>query len=270
MALPTIACKECGHTNEGERLFCHECGSKLDRAGVVAHQHEKEKKAGSPEQVQERVRRVMRPESRFMHGFFKSAGRTLSLSALTALLAAALLPPRNLPEAKADDVYSDAPRAALEMAAISRMPFERQITQEEINSYLKSSVRLKTTGPLENILKFDRVFTILEEGSLRVVLQKSVSGLPIYAGAAFGLKAGGSELEVTPQGMNIGRLNLPASVLGYAKGIFDPVWDSLKTERERMNAIGGVEIRKGALILRSKAAVAAPAPSVAPAPAPAP
>ena len=66
MATTTLVCKQCNFENEPERVYCHNCGAKLDRSLLPPEATKRE----DPVIVQERVRKLVRPRA----GLWLAAG----------------------------------------------------------------------------------------------------------------------------------------------------------------------------------------------------
>ena len=50
-----LICPECRHENEIERIYCHECGARLDRSKVA----KTEAQAEDPKETQRRLRALL-------------------------------------------------------------------------------------------------------------------------------------------------------------------------------------------------------------------
>ena len=91
-----LTCKQCGYANEGERVYCHNCGTKLDRTLLPASAEPEE----TLKKKQKRIRRIVMPD----RGFFVGAGKmfviTMLSSMATALVILMLLPPDDVPPMK--------------------------------------------------------------------------------------------------------------------------------------------------------------------------
>jgi hypothetical protein len=61
-----LVCAECRHENEAERIYCHNCGERLDRSAVSA-----QKKAQDPQEVHRRLQKMLGPpnmaRAQFLH-----------------------------------------------------------------------------------------------------------------------------------------------------------------------------------------------------------
>src|SRR2546423_13675169 len=73
-AAPKVICTECRHDNEPERIYCHNCGERLDRSGVRT-----QKKSDSAEEARRRLAKMLGPPNQLRRNFF--ARRKLFLAA---------------------------------------------------------------------------------------------------------------------------------------------------------------------------------------------
>jgi hypothetical protein len=98
MAAPnqTLTCGPCGYANEPERVYCHNCGTKLDRSLLPKEDGRKQE---SVEKTRRRVRKMTNPGQdspvvREVKAFFK----TIIWAAVVAALILFALPPDGIPE----------------------------------------------------------------------------------------------------------------------------------------------------------------------------
>src|SRR5689334_6683312 len=84
---PKLICAECRRENEAERIYCHNCGERLDRSGAVA-----QKKVDNAEETHRRLQKMMRGPSRTRLNVF-IACKIMLAAAATAGLIQLVLPP---------------------------------------------------------------------------------------------------------------------------------------------------------------------------------
>src|SRR5690242_15084185 len=124
--VPKIICAECRHENEAERIYCHNCGERLDRSSVVAT-----KKVEDPTETHRRLRKMLQGPSRTRQNFFV-ASKLLLAAAATAGLVQMVLPPE-FPAA----VKVSAPiQIDLELENATQKPAVLNFSQQDINAYL--------------------------------------------------------------------------------------------------------------------------------------
>ena len=89
-----LVCPECQRQNEPERIYCHDCGARLDRSALA----KVAPKLEDPKETQRRLKQLLDPgriKLRLM--FFKISKLILGACAL-AVLIEMLRPPIGLPE----------------------------------------------------------------------------------------------------------------------------------------------------------------------------
>ena len=57
-----LICPECRHENEPERIYCHDCGARLDRSAIAQAKPKEE----PPQETQRRLRSILKPKGLIM------------------------------------------------------------------------------------------------------------------------------------------------------------------------------------------------------------
>src|SRR5450432_3764320 len=134
--MATLICKQCGHENEAERVYCHNCGTKLDRSLLP----DDSKKQDSKKEQHKRVKKLTNPA----RGLFVGWVSSLIASILWALLVAAsiqmLRPPDGVPPMAKKEELVDAPQIlmGIEDAKALRTPQRLTMDTKAINAYLRT------------------------------------------------------------------------------------------------------------------------------------
>src|SRR5206468_5402920 len=91
-ASPTLPCKECGYANEPERVYCHNCGTKLDRSLLP-------KETTSPEETLAAARKRIKQMTNPGRGWaeFKAGCKVFFWAAVVAIVYLLAMPPQRLP-----------------------------------------------------------------------------------------------------------------------------------------------------------------------------
>lgn len=266
---PTIVCKECGYVNESERVYCHGCGSKLDRALLIAQQ---EQETVSAEKRHRELKKMMTPGGTF----FQRGGRMFLRSVGWAVLVAALidiaLPPAGVPAMPKRGELSDYQQLDLTLERMVAGPAAQAtaLSEADINAYLKGKGRYnKVPSWITGLVPLTRTFVNLNDGVGRLTLQADIAGYPLYIGLAARLKTDkDAGLSAVCEGGNIGRVQIPAMVARYAGVAIPIVMASFKHERELLGQLESIEIAKGQVTLRSRGtAPATPSTPTTPKPA---
>src|ERR1700761_106873 len=91
---PTLPCKECGYVNEPERVYCHNCGAKLDRSVLPK---EEQLRRENPDRARKRIMRMANPGANFWKAAFFNTIKSLVYGAVAAAIIVALRAPDELP-----------------------------------------------------------------------------------------------------------------------------------------------------------------------------
>jgi hypothetical protein len=245
-----LTCKQCGYVNEGERVYCHNCGSKLDRSLLPEDKKSKE----SLEKKQKRIRKAVMPSRGFFAGFGKMLITTLLWSATTASVVEIARPPDGVPPMLKKEDLLDAPLISnqLEDATLSTKQTMLTLKETDINGYLQNSIRQQSTGLIGDELKFVRVFVTLNEGEIRITTQQSIFDYSIYGSAYYNIAIKDKKIQATNVGGNFGRLMIHPQIMMYADMVFKKLWDALSRERKLLEHFQSFEIHKDHIDLVSK------------------
>jgi len=249
--LPNLVCKECGYANEGERIYCHNCGLKLDREELILQEQQQ---AATFQKRQREVKKIMTPARRNFAKTWKTLWKTLAWAAIAGALIDAALPPEGgTPSAKSEEMTDPSQIDSL-LESLVVAPAGKRITlhEAEVNVCLKRERFKKlpswftTAIPLRALVNFD-------DGVGRLTFLASVAGYPIPFTLSGNLKIDkNAGLTATCTGGNIGRLQIPAQLAGYAGLAIPTLLDSMKHERQLLGQLGSIGIGKKQIILGAR------------------
>src|SRR5256714_11943303 len=131
-----LICPECRRENEAERIYCHDCGARLDRTALA----EIEPKVEDVKQTQKRLKILLDPQrAKIRHLFFKTS--KMILGALeTAAIIQMILPPDLPPRPKTGDFP---PQITLDMenALFNHSTTPLQYSEAQVNAYLGCALK---------------------------------------------------------------------------------------------------------------------------------
>ena len=238
-----LVCKQCGYANEGERVYCHNCGTKLDRSLLPSAAETEE----PLEKKRKRIKKIVNPK----RGFFAGAGKTFVFTMLSSLLAAVLLliamAPDGVPAAGSNEIKPDGPTSMLEDALAQPKAVPLQFKQDDINAFLASKVKGEGNGMLGDSLKLVRAFAVLDDDQIRVTADETLFGLHIYSTIYYKLAIANNKLEATVQGGSFGRLQIHPNLMKNLSSIFDKIWESseMKRDKRMLDECQTVDVHKG-------------------------
>lgn len=246
----TLECKECGHINEGERIYCHNCGTKLDRS-VLPKPAEN---AADRVREQRRVLRMTNPKKGLLAGVGWMLIETVFWAALVAALIQIVRPPEGVPPYTPGLVDAPPIAMALEQALESPQPQRILLTEQAINNYLQNSVRQKAGAGWSSELKFVRAYVKLDKGVCRIFTQQSVFGYNLFASTAYSLTIARGQVQAKSVGGSLGRLPIHTSLMETGAILFKKLWRALDREHKLLNRMRAVEIEKGEIVLVTRGA----------------
>ena len=236
---PKLICAECRRENEAERIFCHNCGERLDRSAVAA-----ETKVDTATETHRRLQKMMQGPSRTRYNFFVACKLILA-AAVTAGLLQMFLPPDFPPAVKVSmPVQLD---IALETAALK--PSVLNFSQQDINAYLTYRLAGKKKTLNKPFLDFERAAVVFKEGECVIGWQRSIFGYSIYSQSSFRVVLNGGKMSAINNGGWIGRLPIHPAIMQYADIIFADVFSALDRERRLLSKMGTVTFHDGSVAI---------------------
>jgi len=254
----TLKCAQCGHENEAERIYCHNCGAKLDRSLLP----ETETKREAPEKTVKRVKKMTNPRT----GFFVGFGSSLTKALLWAVAVAAVIeiarPPVGTPKPVDKDQTLDAQALLMAIDQTQSKPVSSRFAIDEptINKYLQGTIKEQATGLIGDEVKFKRVFVrcLKDEkdkpGVCWIWTEQSLFDYSVYAGVGYELSIANNQVATKCAGGYFGRLPIHPAIMKYGDIIFSKIWDALKREHKTMNEMKSIEVDKGQIIVVTKGA----------------
>src|SRR5262249_13017593 len=133
-----LVCPECQRQNEPERIYCHDCGAKLDRSSLA----KVAPKAEDPKQTQKRLKNLLDSGRLGLRLVFCQVSNLLLGACVLAGLIEMFLRPDDLP-APLKNVELQQLNLELEKAVESRSPTPLQFSEAQINNFLANIAKSK-------------------------------------------------------------------------------------------------------------------------------
>lgn len=248
-----IKCQSCGHENDPTRVFCHNCGIRLERPDGTVAEIERAEREGDRKAAEAR-RRLAAPKKKpgppihvvLLRGLF-SFVRISILAALLAVLILIFRAPDGVPpEATGAPEEAEALHADVFAAANARFRTHVVITEDQANNFLLEKVDI-TGGKIPGLgaVEGRRTYVVLRDGGLQLGAEYGLFGLRCFLTADYSVGAAGGGLTAEPQSFAIGRLPLPKAL---ARGPLR--WDktlanALETEMQALAAADRIELSEG-------------------------
>jgi hypothetical protein len=232
-----LICPDCQHENETERIYCHNCGARLDRSGLAKQKIEE---GTSEEQTRQHLEKMLSPHRGLGKQIALQFGKVLLSAICLAAVIVMLLPPDVPPAPK---TYDFAPMINMDMvsALSSRQPATLSYNEDQVNAYLASNLRRKDSPSQQGFFPLRRVFVQFDDGHCMVNTERRPFGYSIFLGNDYRIETANGKIAATSQGGYIGRMQIPSALMKNADFLFSKVWECLSRERNSVARLAGVE-----------------------------
>ena len=237
---PVIFCTECRHENEAERVYCHNCGERLDRSEVLAQQ-----KAADPNQERRRLQKMMEAPSRARQNFFAISKVALAAAAAAVLVEMALSPDLPAPT----KIVPPQMDLDLENAGSYQKAGPFEYSQEQVNAYLVYRLTSKKKALNKPLLDFVRTTASFREGACTISMERSLFGYSIFTRTSYRVQTSAGKASATNVGGWIGRLPIHPAIMQYADIIFADLWFALDREHRLIGKMAAVNFHDGGVTI---------------------
>lgn len=250
-----LKCAECGHENDPTRVFCHNCGIRLERPegekAVIADATPvmgRNKEKGRKKEKGQRRERVQLDFSQWkgtgamLYRLCRSLLSLAFLAVLFALLIQGAREPDGVPEPLSPDLKKAAQLyKSVQEFAKAVYPRTIDLTEEQVNNYLASHLGAQEKSGGLPRAEFKRAFVTVETGRMRYVVEQKFLGWPVFLVIIFEPKVtpnpatGRNDVDVRLVGADVGRLSLPTLM---APLIEKQLEDVLKATSNELQVLG--------------------------------
>jgi hypothetical protein len=234
-----LICAECRHENEAERIYCHNCGERLDRSAVTS-----KKKVDNAEETHRRLQKLLQGPSRTRQNLLTALKLMLAAVGAAGLIQI-VLPPEFPPAVK----VSAPVQLDLELENAIRKSATLNYSDKDVNAYLTYRLAGKKKALDKPFLNFDRAVVVFKEGVCIIGWERSIFGYPIYSQASYRMDDAAKQISVVNTGGWIGRLPIHPAAMQYADIIFKDVWAALDRERKLVCKMSSVAFHDGSVTM---------------------
>jgi hypothetical protein len=237
-----LICAQCGYENEPERVYCHNCGTKLDRSVLPRDTQTQQETLA---ETRRRIRKMTRPGQ--FAPFLKSIFKTLFWAAVVAAILLLIRPPVNLPT-REQEAGARIISGEIDAAIDAPQSVTLQATGADISQHVRT--RVKNVNPVP-FGKFKRSFTALEEGKIIFGVEQDLFGYPMFTTVEYRPEVVDGKLVTEKTGLYIGRLGIPPQITAF-DSLFNKFWAGLKREQKLLDKTKAVTIASGRTVLVTK------------------
>lgn len=240
-----LVCPECRRENEPERIYCHDCGTRLDRSALKREKAKLE----DPAATRKRLRSMFDPQRAKLKQRLIQGSKLI----LGALLVAVLVQMFRSPDVPERPKSFELSQISLDLENATTTPGAAPLrySDDQINSYLGSTLKGKRKA-LSSYLQFERAVVALEENLCRATVERSLFGFSIFTTAEFTPQIENGKLTGQLRGGRIGRLPIHPALMRYADFLFADVRAALDRDRKLVAKLGTIEVHPKLVVLTPK------------------
>ena len=240
--LVKLICPECQRQNEPERIYCHDCGARLDRSSLAKVAPKME----APEQTQKRLKRLLDPTRAKIRHYILMTSKIVLGACLVAVVIEMVLPPQVPPRIKGAELLQITMDIENALANHSTNPM--QYTESQVNSYMISALRTKQAA-LSKVLKFERAIVQFGEGTCRITAERSLFNFSVFTSTSYNVVFRNGTLSAVNNGGSIGRLAIHPMLMEYGGILFADLFSALDREKKLVGKMGAIEFHPQQVIL---------------------
>jgi hypothetical protein len=242
-----LVCPECRRENEPERIYCHDCGARLDRSALA----KVAPKGEDAKETQRRLRSMLDPQhvkTRLM--FFKVSKLILGACALAALIQ--MLLPADVPARVKGGELPPQINFDLEKATESHGAAPLSYTDAQVTGYLGNALKGKQAA-LSKLLQFERALVKFDESSCRITVERSLFGFSVFTATSHIVTLQDGKLTASNNGGSIGRMPIHPALMKLADPIlFGDLWTALDREKKLVVKMAAIEFHPQTVIVTPK------------------
>lgn len=242
-----LICPECRRENEPERIYCHDCGARLDRSALAKAPPKEE----DPEVTHRRVKAMFDARgAKMRQRFFK--GSKFILGALAVAAVVQMIRPPDVPEVPKAEMLPRQINLDLENAAMDPRMLPLRYSEGEVNSYLAYALKSKKAA-LSKWLNFEGAVVDLEEGYANVTVERSLFGFSVFTTGSYAVSSENGTFTATSRGGLLGRLPVHPLLMKYAGSYLFADWlTAIDRERKLLAKLGPLELHPQLLVVNAK------------------
>ena len=244
-----LTCPECQRENEAERIYCHDCGARLDRSALA---NRKTAKVETAEDLHKRMRGMF-SQRRVRARLAVVKTIKILLAAIAAAALVVILIPPDVPPAVKTETLPPQINLNLEALTESRQPQTMQFSEGDVNAYLGNVMKRKKEKLEHPLLGFERAILGFTEGNCRMTLERSIFGYSIFTSCDYDVQVKDGKITATPKSAAIGRMPIHPSALPYAGFLFSDAVAAMDREQKLLNKVGSLQMHDKMVEVSNKA-----------------
>lgn len=238
-----LVCPECRHENEPARIYCHNCGARLDRTALK----EEAAKQEQPEEAHRRVRAMFDPHRDRLRRIFFKLSKVILGALATAALIQMVLPP-DVPARKKSVAMSVPIGLDLESASQARGAAPLRYSDEQVNAYLAYTLKNKSSA-LSKWPQFERALVEFDQDLCRFTVERSLFGFSFYTSGKYRVAIQNGAMSVAESEGSVGRMPIHPQLMKFCGFFFSDVARALDHDRKLLAKMNRIEFQPQAVVI---------------------
>jgi zinc-ribbon domain len=237
-----LVCAQCGYENEPERVYCHNCGTKLDRSVLPRDTVTQQETLA---ETRRRIRKMTRPGN-----FGANVKTLLKIWFWAALIAAIYLiskRPGDIPT-REQEIGARIISGEIDAAIDAPQSVTVQASGIDLSQHVRTRVKGASVIPFS---RFKRSFVTLTDGKIRFCVEDDLFGYSIFSMIEYQPRVVDGKLVYEKTGLRIGSLGVPPQMTGLDK-LFKKFETGLKHEQKLLDKAKAITITKDYAVLVTK------------------
>lgn len=242
-----LLCPECRRENEPERIYCHDCGTRLDRSAVRF-------KKEPIKDTHKRVKRMFDPQRAKIRALFFMTSKVVLGAGVVAIFVCMFLP-ADVPPAAKDGMLVSALRFDLEEMSRKHQPPQKEFSEEQVNGFVASVLKNKQSSLDKPFLPFKRAVVQLHERQCTITVERSLADYwSVFTTCSYVPQLKDGKLSAKIAGGRIGRLPIHPQLARYMGALQADLQGALERDLKILSKMSGLELHE------KQAIVMAPVP----------
>ncbi len=243
-----LKCESCGHENEPERVYCHNCGSKLDRS--ILPKIAEAKAAQEADVSQRRVKKMMTVRRGAVYKDIKIGIQVTLLSVIVAAMFLVWQKPEDMPESRKDHIPTIPIPELWERLMAAPAANAVTLSEDDLNATVRQT--LKASEGMAGI-KFVRALVAVQPKLITVYVERNAWGLPIYSSVTYKTVVTGGKVKGEVVGIRIGKLGIHPVAAGLVSDwAVSGIWNAYQKEIKQSDRLAEIRLEDKKAIFVSK------------------
>lgn len=237
-----LVCAQCGYENEPERVYCHNCGTKLDRSVLPRDTVTQQETLA---ETRRRIRKMTKPSNLGAH--IKTLLNVWVWAAIIAAVILIIKRPADVPT-REQEMSAKIISGEIDAAVDARQAVTLQATPIDLSQHVRTRVKNAAVIPFA---KFKRAYVGLDQKKIRFCVEDDLFGLPIFSSIEFQPEVVDGKVVAKKTGLRIGSLGIPPEIT-QLDTLFKKFQTSLKHEQKLLEKASAIQITKDYAVLVTK------------------